>query len=37
MKHISPPGHIILIQSQSAIALTPYWCVLSGEATTYQC
>ena len=31
---MSPPyGHIIRIPSQQVIALSPYYCVLSGEVT----
>jgi hypothetical protein len=32
-RHVAPLGHIILIPSHSAIALSPECCVLSGEAT----
>ena len=32
-RHIAPLGHIILISSQPVFAVTPYCCVLSGEAT----
>ena len=32
-RHVAPHGHIILIPSQAGFALTPYWCVPSGEAT----
>jgi hypothetical protein len=31
-RHVAPLGHIILILSQPVFALTPYCCVLSGEA-----
>ena len=33
-RHIAPLGHIILIQSQPVFDLSPYCCVLSGEATS---
>ena len=32
-RHVAPLGHIILIPSQPVFALSPYCCVLSGEAT----
>jgi hypothetical protein len=34
VRHVAPRalGHIILIQSQPVFALSPYCCVLSGEA-----
>ena len=32
-KYVAPLGHIILIPSQPVFALSPYCCVLSGEAT----
>ena len=32
-RHVAPLGHIILIPSQPVFALSPLWCVLSGEAT----
>ena len=32
-RHVIPLWHIILIQSQSVFALSPKYCVLSGEAT----
>ena len=32
-RHIAPLGHIILIPSKPVVALSPYCCVLSGEAT----
>jgi hypothetical protein len=32
-RHVAPHGHIILIPSQPVFARSPYWCVLSGEAT----
>jgi hypothetical protein len=32
-RHVTPLGHIILILSQPVCALSPEWCVLSGEAT----
>jgi hypothetical protein len=32
-RHVAPPGHIILIPSRPVFALSPYCCVLSGEAT----
>jgi hypothetical protein len=32
-RHVAPLGHIILILSQPVFALSPYCCVLSGEAT----
>jgi hypothetical protein len=31
--HVAPIGHIILIPSKPVFALSPYLCVLSGEAT----
>ena len=31
--HVAPLRHIILIQSQPVLALSPYCCVLSREAT----
>ena len=31
--YVAPFWHIILISSQPAFALTPYWCMLSVEAT----
>ena len=31
-RHVTPPGHIILILSQPVFALSPSCCVLSGEA-----
>ena len=31
--YVAPFGHIILISSQPVFALTPYWCMLSVEAT----
>jgi hypothetical protein len=31
-RHVAPLGHIILIPSQPVCALSPYCCVLSGEA-----
>jgi hypothetical protein len=30
-------GHIILIPSQPVFALSPKWCVLSGETTNTNC
>jgi hypothetical protein len=33
--YVTPFGHIILISSQPAFALTPYWCMLSKEATHF--
>jgi hypothetical protein len=32
-RHVTPLGHIILIQSQPVFAFSPKCCVLSGEAT----
>ena len=32
-RHVAPLGHIILIPCQSVFALSPYCCVLSGNAT----
>jgi hypothetical protein len=32
-RHVAPLGHNILIPSQPVFGLTPYYCVLSGEAT----
>ena len=32
-RHVTPPGHIILILSQPVFALSPKYCVLGGEAT----
>jgi hypothetical protein len=32
-RHVAPLGHIILIPSQSVLALSPKRCILSGEAT----
>jgi hypothetical protein len=32
-KHVAPLGHIIPIPSQPVFALSPYCCMLSGEAT----
>ena len=32
-RHVAPLRHIVLIPSQPVIAHTPYWCVLSREAT----
>jgi hypothetical protein len=32
-RHIASLGHFILIPSQPVFALTPFCCVLSGEAT----
>jgi hypothetical protein len=32
-RHVAPLGYIILIPSQPVFALSPYCCVLSGEAT----
>ena len=32
-QHVAQLGRIILIQSQPVFALSPYCCVLSGEAT----
>jgi hypothetical protein len=32
-RHVAPLGHIILIPSQPVFALSPYCCVLRGEAT----
>ena len=32
-RHVTPLGHIILIPSQPVFVLSPYCCVLSGEAT----
>ena len=32
-RHVAPLGHIFLIPSQPVFALSPYWCVLSREAT----
>ena len=31
--YVAPFGHIIVISSQPVFALTPYWCMLSVEAT----
>ena len=31
-RHVTPHGHIILLPSQPAFALSPSCCVLSGEA-----
>ena len=33
VRHVAPLGHIILIPSQPVFALSPEWCVLSGEVT----
>jgi hypothetical protein len=35
-RHVAPLGHIILIPSQPVFALSPYCCVISGEASKYQ-
>jgi hypothetical protein len=32
-RHVTPPGHIIVILSKPVFALSPKYCVLSGEAT----
>jgi hypothetical protein len=32
-RHVAPLGHIILIPSQPVFGRSPYWCVLSREAT----
>ena len=32
-RHVAPVGHIFLISRQAVFALSPYCCVLSGEAT----
>jgi hypothetical protein len=32
-RHVAPLGHIIKIPSQPVFALSPYCCMLSGEAT----
>ena len=32
-RHVAPLGHIILILSQPVYAVSPQYCVLSGEAT----
>jgi hypothetical protein len=34
-RHVAPLGHIILIPSQPVFALTPWCCVLNGEATNF--
>ena len=33
VKHVAPPGHIILIPSQPVFTLTFYFCMLCGEVT----
>jgi hypothetical protein len=35
-RHVAPLGHIILIPSQPIFALSPYCCVISGEASKYH-
>ena len=36
-RHITPPGHIIIISSQSVFVFIPYLCVLSREAANAEC
>jgi hypothetical protein len=32
-RHVAPLGHVVLIPCQPVFDLSPWWCVLSGEAT----
>jgi hypothetical protein len=36
-RHGTPLGHVILIPNQPVFALSPYCCVLKGEATHINC